>query len=86
MERRAEMEVMPAAQEYGLGVIPWSPLKGGLLGGAIRKEREGGGARGCPVRRPTALAKPSTRAQIQAYEDLVDKHGLEPGEAAWPGC
>src|SRR6476659_9859587 len=30
-ERRAEMEVIPAAQEYGLGVIPWSPLQGGLL-------------------------------------------------------
>ncbi|MFE7567296.1 aldo/keto reductase, partial [Streptomyces sp. NPDC057539] len=40
VERRAEMEVIPAAQEYGLGVIPWSPLSSGLLGGAIRKERE----------------------------------------------
>jgi aryl-alcohol dehydrogenase-like predicted oxidoreductase len=85
MERRAEMEVMPAAQEYGLGVIPWSPLKGGLLGGAIRKEREGGGARGVSGPAAAALAKPSTRAQIQAYEDLADKHGLEPGEVglAW---
>ncbi|MFD5066312.1 aldo/keto reductase, partial [Streptomyces sp. NPDC058394] len=35
-ERRAEMEVIPAAQEYGLGVIPWSPLHGGLLGGVIK--------------------------------------------------
>ncbi len=40
-ERRAEMEVIPAAQEYGLGVIPWSPLHGGLLGGVLKKEAAG---------------------------------------------
>ena len=79
------MEVIPAAQEYGLGVIPWSPLHGGLLGGAIRKEREGGGARSTSGRSGDALADPKQRAQIQAYEDLLDKHGLEPGEVglAW---
>ncbi|MFD3652421.1 aldo/keto reductase [Streptomyces sp. 24-1644] len=85
MQRGAEMEVIPAAQEYGLGVIPWSPLHGGLLGGAIRKEREGGGARSTSGRSGEALADPKVRAQIQAYEDLLDKHGLEPGEVglAW---
>ncbi|MFJ9406390.1 aldo/keto reductase [Streptomyces sp. NPDC101393] len=81
-ERRAEMEVIPAAEGYGLGVIPWSPLQGGLLGGALRKEREGGGGRSASGRAADALADPTTRAQIQAYEDLLDKHGLEPGEAA----
>ncbi|KIF75019.1 oxidoreductase [Streptomyces sp. 150FB] len=77
-ERRAEMEVIPAAQEYGLGVIPWSPLQGGLLGGAIRKEREGatGG------RTTERLANTALRTQIQSYEDLLDKHGIDPGEAA----
>lgn len=84
-ERRAEMEVIPAAQEYGLGVIPWSPLHGGLLGGVIRKEREGGGARSTSGRSADALADSTVRAQIQAYEDLLEKHGLEPGEVglAW---
>lgn len=33
IERRAELEVLPACREYGLGVIPWSPLAGGLLAG-----------------------------------------------------
>ncbi|MGW3624258.1 aldo/keto reductase [Streptomyces sp. NPDC000880] len=79
-ERRAEMEVIPAAQEYGLGVIPWSPLQGGLLGGVIKKETAGG--RRASGRAAEALADADTRAQIQAYEDLLDKHGLEPGEAA----
>ncbi|WP_186778381.1 aldo/keto reductase [Streptomyces salinarius] len=79
-ERRAEMEVIPAAREYGLGVIPWSPLHGGLLGGVIRKEVQGG--RRASGRAADALADPAKRAQIQAYEDLLDKHGVEPGEAA----
>ncbi|WEO96766.1 aldo/keto reductase [Streptomyces sp. FXJ1.172] len=79
-ERRAEMEVIPAAQDYGLGVIPWSPLHGGLLGGVIRKEAQGG--RRASGRAADTLNDPAARARIQAYEDLVDKHGLEPGEVA----
>lgn len=74
-ERRAEMEVIPAAQAYGLGVIPWSPLAGGLLGGAIRRAAETG-------RSAEALANTRLRDQIQAYEDLADKYGLVPGEVA----
>ncbi|MEG3627410.1 aldo/keto reductase [Streptomyces poriticola] len=79
-ERRAEMEVIPAAQEYGLGVIPWSPLHGGLLGGVIRKENQG--RRRASGRSADALAGTTVRAQVQSYEDLLDKHGVEPGEAA----
>lgn len=36
VERRAELEVLPACRVYGLGLIPWSPLAGGLLSGAGR--------------------------------------------------
>ncbi|QNP63861.1 aldo/keto reductase [Streptomyces genisteinicus] len=79
-ERRAEMEVIPAAQEYGLGVIPWSPLHGGLLGGVLKKENEG--ARRATGRSADALANTAVRDKVQAYEDLLDKHGLAPGEAA----
>ncbi|MFJ4006492.1 aldo/keto reductase [Streptomyces sp. NPDC090023] len=79
-ERRAEMEVIPAAQDYGLGVIPWSPLHGGLLGGVIRKEAERG--RRASGRAADALADTATRDRIEAYEDLLAKHGLEPGEVA----
>ncbi|MGV9882442.1 aldo/keto reductase [Streptomyces sp. NPDC003006] len=77
--RDAEMEVIPASQDYGVGVIPWSPLHGGLLGGALKKAD---GARRSGGRAAAELAKPEVRARIQAYEDLVDKHGLEPGEVA----
>ncbi|MBC2904589.1 aldo/keto reductase [Streptomyces cupreus] len=79
-ERRAEMEVIPAAQDYGLGVIPWSPLHGGLLGGIIKKEAEGG--RRASGRAADTLADPAARSRLQSYEDLLEKHGVEPGEAA----
>ena len=39
--RTVELEVLPACQAYGVGVIPWSPLGGGILGGALRKATEG---------------------------------------------
>lgn len=79
-ERRAEMEVIPAAQDYGLGVIPWSPLHGGLLGGVLKKESEG--KRRAQGRSASALENTKVREQVQRYEDLLDKHGIEPGEAA----
>jgi aryl-alcohol dehydrogenase-like predicted oxidoreductase len=79
-ERRAEMEIIPAAQEYGLGVIPWSPLHGGMLGGVIRKQARGG--RRVSGRAADALADSALRARLQSYEDLVEKHGVEPGETA----
>ncbi|MFF2851776.1 aldo/keto reductase [Streptomyces sp. NPDC058001] len=81
-ERRAEMDVIPAAEEYGLGVVPWSPLHQGLLGGALRKERENSGSRTKGGRSAAGLADPAVRARVQAYEDLLEKHGLEPGEVA----
>ncbi|MEO1288142.1 MAG: aldo/keto reductase [Chloroflexota bacterium] len=39
--RMVELEVIPACRHYGLGLIPWSPLDGGMLGGALEKY-EGG--------------------------------------------
>ncbi|MQS39829.1 aldo/keto reductase [Streptomyces katsurahamanus] len=80
-ERRAEMEVIPAAQEYGLGIIPWSPLHGGLLGGVIKKE-EAAGARRTAGMAAERLRDPAVRERIGAYEELVGKHGLAPGEVA----
>jgi len=77
-ERAIELEVLPAARHYGLGVIPWSPLHGGLLGGVLRKESEG-------KRRTQGRAKDQLEAkrdQIQAYEDLCDELGHEPAHVA----
>jgi aryl-alcohol dehydrogenase-like predicted oxidoreductase len=77
-ERSIELEVLPAAQHYGLGVIPWSPLHGGLLGGVLRKEAEG-------VRRQQGRAKQlleAKREQVQAYEDLCAEIGHAPSHVA----
>jgi aryl-alcohol dehydrogenase-like predicted oxidoreductase len=78
MTREIELEVLPAAIDYGVGVIPWSPLQGGLLGGVLRKEREG-------RRRTSGRAQESlerNREQIGAYEDYCDELGEEPGAVA----
>jgi aryl-alcohol dehydrogenase-like predicted oxidoreductase len=77
-QRALELEVLPAARHYGLGVIPWSPLHGGLLGGVLRKESEG-------KRRQQGRAKETLdekREQIQAYESLCDEIGHEPAHVA----
>ena len=39
--RTIELELIPACRAYGLGLIPWSPLGGGLLGGVLKKATEG---------------------------------------------
>jgi aryl-alcohol dehydrogenase-like predicted oxidoreductase len=78
LTREVELEVLPAAEAYGLGVIPWSPLQGGLLGGVLRKEREGS-------RRTTGRAKQTLEEHkdaIGAYEDLCAELGEEPADVA----
>jgi aryl-alcohol dehydrogenase-like predicted oxidoreductase len=78
LTREVELEVLPAAQAYGLGVIPWSPLHGGLLGGVLRKEREGS-RRVAPRQQPVIDAH---REQLGAYEDLCEELGEEPATVA----
>jgi aryl-alcohol dehydrogenase-like predicted oxidoreductase len=81
LTRQVELEVLPAAEDYGLGVIPWSPLASGLLGGIVRKEREGSRRYGDNVK-ATLEAK---RSELEAYEDLCAEAGEEPGAVglAW---
>jgi aryl-alcohol dehydrogenase-like predicted oxidoreductase len=83
VNRFAELEVLPAARHYGLGVIPWSPLGGGVLGGVLRKQREGGGSRGTSGRSLQALEKHGDA--IEAYEKLAADLGEDPAHVgvAW---
>ncbi|MFH1528653.1 MAG: aldo/keto reductase [Bacteroidota bacterium] len=39
--RKIEREMIPACKYYGVGIIPWSPLEGGLLGGVLKDVKEG---------------------------------------------
>jgi aryl-alcohol dehydrogenase-like predicted oxidoreductase len=78
MNRTVELEVLPAAIDYGVGIIPWSPLEGGLLGGVLRKEREG-------RRRLAGRAQQAVeqhRDQIESYEIFCDELGAEPSAVA----
>ena len=81
--RWVELEVLPAAREYGIGLIPWSPLHGGLLSGALRKQREGGGSRSTSGRSADALG--ADRERIEAYEKLCTDLGEDPAQSglAW---
>ena len=76
--REIELEVIPAAEHYGLGILPWSPLHGGLLGGVLKKDRDG--KRRLEGRAAEAVEK--DRDRIQAWEDLADDLGHEPGDVA----
>jgi len=78
IERTVELEVLPAAMDFGLGVIPWSPLHGGLLGGVLKKESEG--KRRLEGRSAETLER--LRPQIEKYESLCAELGHEPGEVA----
>jgi aryl-alcohol dehydrogenase-like predicted oxidoreductase len=78
MTREIELEVLPAAISYGVGIIPWSPLQGGLLGGVLKQQREGRRRLAGGVQQRIERS----RAQIQAYEDLCDEIGEEPGSVA----
>jgi aryl-alcohol dehydrogenase-like predicted oxidoreductase len=76
--RDLEIEVIPAAQANGLGLIPWSPLQGGLLGGVLKKEIDG--RRRSNPQATAALEK--HRSQIEQYEALADELGEQPGDVA----
>jgi len=81
LTRDVELEVLPACEDYGIGVIPWSPLHGGLLGGIIRKTETG--KRRLGGRAKDALKE--NRKAIKAWEDLCDELGENPADVglAW---
>jgi len=75
--RLPELEVLPACEELGLGVIPWSPLDGGLLGGHALDGK--GGERS---RRAAEALSQSERAAIQGFEALSAELGQSPANVA----
>jgi len=77
LNRTVELEVLPACEGYGLGVIPWSPLSGGLLGGVLRKLTEG--------RRSsdgTQAEIERKRETLEPWEALCGELGEQPSNVA----
>ncbi len=75
--RMVELEVLPACRAYGLGVIPWSPLAGGLLGGVMKKVKEG-------RRQDPRVQKElkENHLKYSAWEKMCSRLGEEPANLA----
>ena len=75
--RMIELEVIPACRHYGLGLIPWSPLGGGLLGGVLGKI-EGGRRMNDNMMKEVE----EKRDELERYEALCKELGEEPATVA----
>ncbi|MDX1934220.1 MAG: aldo/keto reductase [Capsulimonadales bacterium] len=75
--RYPELEVLPACERFGLGVIPWSPLASGVLGGALRKAAEGRRAQE-GVQREIEKHRPA----LERWEALCQELGENPADVA----
>jgi len=75
--RSIELEVIPACESYGLGLIPWSPLSGGLLAGAMEKAKKGRRAKEHAQKQLDEYGE-----QLEAYETLCRELGEDPADIA----
>jgi aryl-alcohol dehydrogenase-like predicted oxidoreductase len=75
--RMIELEVLPACRYYGVGVIPWSPLDGGILGGALQKMEQGRRASQAAQDRVQKL-----RPQLEKWEAFCRERGEQPADVA----
>jgi aryl-alcohol dehydrogenase-like predicted oxidoreductase len=75
--RIVELEVIPSCRHYGLGLIPWSPLGGGILGGAL-EQYNSGRRKGDEFEEQVE----QKRAQLEKYESLCKELGHPPAEIA----
>ncbi|WFE21967.1 aldo/keto reductase [Solwaraspora sp. WMMD937] len=79
LQRGIEAHVLPVTQEYGMGVLAWSPLASGWLSGAIRADREISTSRSGKMPQWYDLDIPTNRAKLDAVEKLAavaDSAGL----------
>jgi aryl-alcohol dehydrogenase-like predicted oxidoreductase len=77
IDRMIELEVIPTCREYGLGLIPYSPLSGGLLAGVLEKESQG--------RRSSDSVKKGIEEysnELRTYEAFCQELGQEPANVA----
>jgi aryl-alcohol dehydrogenase-like predicted oxidoreductase len=75
--RTIELEVVPCCEAYGVGILPWSPLGGGLLGGALEKQAKG---RRTSERIQKLIER--ERPKLERWEALCRKLGHAPADVA----
>jgi aryl-alcohol dehydrogenase-like predicted oxidoreductase len=78
--RTIELEMIPALRHYGVGLIPWSPLAGGLLAGALKRAAEGRRASAGITGMQQRIEE--HRPQLEAYEAFCDQLGEQPADVA----
>ena len=79
MERTIELEVLPAARHYGIGLLPWSPLAGGLLAGATAKATVAAAATTARCSATVAREQRSPRtARLAQYEQSPPELDTDP--------
>ncbi|MBE1501770.1 aryl-alcohol dehydrogenase-like predicted oxidoreductase [Amycolatopsis lexingtonensis] len=71
LQRGIEAHVLPVTQEYGLGVLAWSPLASGWLSGAVRAGQEITTSRSAVLPQRFDLTDPANQARLDAVEKLV---------------
>ena len=79
LQRGIESEVLPLAEEYGLGVLVWSPLASGWLTGAVREGREVTTSRSAFMPQRFDVSVPENRTKMDAVEKLAalaDESGI----------
>ncbi|MGI5135254.1 MULTISPECIES: aldo/keto reductase [unclassified Streptomyces] len=79
LQRGIETHVLPVTEQYGLGVLAWSPLASGWLSGAIREGRDITTNRSTFMPQRFDTAVPANRARLDAVERLAavaDEAGL----------
>lgn len=76
-DRMVELDLLPACAAYGVGVIPWSPLGSGLLGGALEKLEKGRRASEGMQKRIE-----ENRPKLEAWEGLCRELGEKPADVA----
>lgn len=75
LTRGIEADVLPVAQRYGMGVLPWSPLSGGWLSGKYRKGKQADSKRAQWSMPQFDPENPSNAAKLDAVENLVELAG-----------
>ena len=72
LQRGVEAHLLPVAEQYGLGVLAWSPLASGWLSGAVREGREITTNRSAFMPQRFDLTVPANRARLDAVEQLAE--------------
>jgi aryl-alcohol dehydrogenase-like predicted oxidoreductase len=75
--RHIELEVIPSCKAMGMGLIPWSPMGGGILCGVLEKTKEGR-----RTREPLQKSVDKLRPQLESYEKLCKEIGIAPSDVA----